>query len=447
MSNDEKKPELIGLLKKSLFEIKKLKLKQAQSEEPIAVIGMACRFPGGANSPEAYWEMLKTGRDGISEVPADRFDIDYYYDPDPNAAGKINTRKGGFLDLSIRDFDAEFFGITPREAQHLDPQQRLLLEITWEALERAGIAISCLENTKTSVYVGLAATEYLSLLEKNIGEEDIDAYFATGNAGSTATGRLSFLLGLQGPNAAVNTACSSSLVALDLGCESLRNGSAEIALVGGVNVMLMPDMFISFSKGGMLSSDGYCKTFDKRADGYSRGEGCGMVVLKRLPDAKKDHDRILAVIRATGVNQDGASSGLTVPNGESQVKLIRSVMAKARVSSSDIDMIEAHGTGTALGDPIEVRAIGATYGKHRDKSHPLILNSVKANIGHLEAAAGIAGLIKVILTLQHQMIPTQPCVSHKEHQSLANQSLHHVHNKRTALLLMLTNPFRDQYQS
>jgi polyketide synthase PksN len=375
-----------------------------QVNEPIAIIGLGCRFPGGANNPEAFWDLLSRGGDGISEIPQDRWDADEFYDPNPETPGKMITKLGGFLNVDVRAFDAEFFGISPKEAEYLDPQQRLLLEVSYEALESAGISSNSLDGSATSVLIGLCSHDYLDLITESGNKNLITPYFATGNAASTATGRVSYFFGLQGPNFAIDTACSSSLVALDQACQSLQRGDAHMALAGGVNLILSPNLSIDFSKAGMLAVDGHCKTFDAGADGYVRGEGCGIVVLKRLSDAKRDGDHILAVIKACGVNQDGASSGLTVPNGEAQEALIRSVLEKAQLKGADIDYVEAHGTGTALGDPVEVRAIGVTYGQ-RDAAHPLKLGSVKTNIGHLEGAAGIAGIIKTVLALQHEAIP------------------------------------------
>jgi acyl transferase domain-containing protein/surfactin synthase thioesterase subunit/acyl carrier protein len=375
-----------------------------QTDEPIAIIGMSCRFPGGANNPEAYWKLLERGGDAIVEVPKSRFDVLSFYDPDPQAPGKMNTKLGGFLDTDVSLFDAKFFKISPKEAQYMDPQQRLLLEVSYEAILSSGIAPQALEGSATGVFIGICSRDYMDLLNAMGNKGLISPYMATGNMFSTASGRISYVFGLRGPNFAIDTACSSSLVAIDQACESLRTGNANLALAGGVNLILSPDLSIDFSKAGMLAPDGHCKTFDASADGYVRSEGCGIVVLKRLSDAKRDGNNILAVIKASNINQDGASSGLTVPNGDAQESLIRGTLAKAKLKGADIDYLEAHGTGTSLGDPIEVRAIGAAYGE-RDISHPLKLGSVKTNIGHLEGAAGIAGVIKVILALLHEAIP------------------------------------------
>ncbi|MBP5971177.1 SDR family NAD(P)-dependent oxidoreductase [Brasilonema sp. CT11] len=372
--------------------------------EPIAIIGMGCRFPGGADDPEAFWQLLKNGVDAIAEVPKQRWDIDDYYDPNPDTPGKISTRRGGFLS-QVDGFDAEFFGISPREASSLDPQHRLLMEVSWEALENAAQAPERLLNTATGVFIGICNTDYLNLISDLADRKYLDAYTGTGNSPSAAAGRLSYSLGLTGVSVAVNTACSSSLLAVHLACQSLRQRECRMALAGGVSLILTPEIGIICSKAQMLSPDGRCKTFDAAADGYVRGEGCGIVVLKRLSDALADKDNILAVIRGTAANQDGRTSGLTVPNGPSQQSVIRQALANGGVLPSQVSYVETHGTGTALGDPIEVGALGAVFGKDRLSDQPLQIGSVKTNIGHLEGAAGIAGLIKVVLGLQHQQLP------------------------------------------
>lgn len=367
--------------------------------EPIAIIGMSCRFPGGANDPEQYWRLLADGIDAVGPVPNNRWNPDLYYDPDPDAPNKTYNCDGGFLNEPVDQFDADFFGITPREANHLDPQQRLLLEVGWEAIEHAGTSAASLIGTNTGVFVGISGVDYVkqSALECSFA----DGYSATGNAHSAAAGRLSYTMGLQGPCVAMDTACSSSLVALHLACMSLRNRECDAALAGGVNLMLTPLTTVLFSKLRMLSPSGRCRTFDAAADGYVRGEGCGIIFLKRLSDAIANDDRLLAVLRGTAVNQDGRSAGLTVPNGPAQQKVIRRALTFA--SPDDVDYVEAHGTGTALGDPIEMHALKAVFASGRKK--PLYVGSVKTNIGHLEAAAGIAGIIKVVLALQKQQIP------------------------------------------
>ncbi|MGO9382429.1 MAG: type I polyketide synthase, partial [Mycobacterium sp.] len=373
-----------------------------RSDEPIAIVAVACRFPG-APDPDALWEVLSGGVDTIREVPDDRFDIDEFYDPDPETPGKIYSRFGGFLD-GIDGFDPEFFGISPREAVWMDPQQRLMLEIAWEGLERAGYSPAALRGSRSGIFVGVAANEYSQLLSAN-SVEKIEPHFITGNALNAISGRVAFALGLEGPAVAVDTACSSSLVAVHQACQALHSGDCDLALAGGVNVLLSPVSIIAASRARMLSPVGRCKTFDATADGYVRSEGCGILVLKRLSDAVRDGDRVCAVIRGSAVNQDGASSGLTVPNGGAQQRLITAALARAGLAGGDVDYLEAHGTGTALGDPIEVQAAGAVYGAARDADRPLLIGSVKTNIGHLESASGVAGLIKVVLSLQHEVLP------------------------------------------
>ncbi|HXS84627.1 MAG TPA: SDR family NAD(P)-dependent oxidoreductase, partial [Mycobacterium sp.] len=373
-----------------------------RTDEPIAIVAVSCRFPG-APDPEAYWELLSGGVDAIREIPDDRFDVDDYYDPDPEAPGKIYTRYGGYLDR-IDGFDPEFFGISPREAVWMDPQQRLMLEIAWEGLERAGYAPASLRGSRTGVFVGVAANEYSQLLNTN-SVETIEAHFITGNALNVIAGRVAFALGLEGPAMAVDTACSASLVAVHQACQALHSGDCDMALAGGVNVLVSPASIVATSRARMLSADGRCKTFDAAANGYARSEGCGILVLKRLSDAERDGDQICAIIKGSAVNQDGASSGLTVPNGGAQQRLIATTLARAGVEGRDVDYLEAHGTGTSLGDPIEVQAAAAVYGAGRDANNPLLIGSAKTNIGHLESAAGIAGLIKVVLSLQHQVLP------------------------------------------
>ncbi len=374
----------------------------ARSDEPIAIIAVSCRFPGAPN-PEAFWDLLSGGVNAIREVPEDRFDIDEFYDPDPDAAGKTYTRFGGFLD-GIDGFDPEFFGISPREAVWIEPQQRLMLETVWEGLERAGYSPASLRGSRTGIFAGVAANEYAHLLSAE-SIDKIEPYFITGNALNAISGRVAFALGLEGPAVAVDTACSSSLVAVHQAVQALHSGDCDLALAGGVNVLLSPVTIVAASRARMLSPVGQCKTFDASADGYVRSEGCGILVLKRLSDAQRDGDRIAAVIPGSAVNQDGASSGLTVPNGGAQQRLIATALARAGLSGGDVDYLEAHGTGTPLGDPIEVQAAGAVYGTSRDANRPLLMGSVKTNIGHTESASGAAGLIKVVLSLQNSVLP------------------------------------------
>ncbi|MFC1975071.1 type I polyketide synthase [Chloroflexota bacterium] len=371
--------------------------------EPIAIVGLSCRFPGEANDPESFWQLLHNGVDAITEVPSNRWDIATYYDPDPEAPGKMYTRWGGFLE-EVDQFDSQFFSIAPREAVSLDPQHRLLLEVSWEALERAGYAPNKISGSRTGVFVGITANDYSQLLERG-GPRYINSYRLTGNPLNFASGRLSYTFGLQGPSIAVDTACSSSLVTVHLACQSLRTNECRMALAGGVNLILTPENTITTSKAKMLSPDGRCKTFDASADGIGRAEGCGIVVLKRLSDARADGDNILALIRGSAVNQDGPSSGLTVPNGLAQEALLREALANAGVEPHQVSYIEAHGTGTSLGDPIEARALGTVFAQGRAEDNPVVIGSAKTNIGHTESAAGIAGLIKVVLALQHQEIP------------------------------------------
>ncbi len=381
----------------------KIEAARRQENEPIAVVGIGCRFPGGAGSPDAFWDLLREGRDAVREVPADRWDIDAFYDPDPDRPARMSVRSGGFLD-EIAGFDAPFFGISPREATSMDPQQRLLLEVAWEALEHAGIAADRLAGSPTGVYVGVCNSDYFQRLLQH-GRAAIDPYIASGNAYSVAAGRLAYCLGLQGPAIAVDTSCSASLAALHIACRSLRSGEISLALCGGVNIICAPETNIALSKAHMLAPDGRCKTFDEKADGYARGEGCGIVVLRRLSDALANEERIIGVIQGTASNQDGRSGGLTVPNGRAQEAVIRAALADAGIAARDIDYIEAHGTGTSLGDPIEVRAVSAALGAGRQMEDAVAIGSVKTNIGHLESAAGIAGLIKVLLSLQNERIP------------------------------------------
>lgn len=369
------------------------------TREPIAIIGMSCRFPQAAN-PQAFWDLLRNGVDAISEVPADRWDVDAYYSSD-SASGKVTSRWGGFLE-NVDLFDTHFFGISPREATRMDPQQRLLLEVSWEALENAFISPATLAGTRTGVFVGISSNDYSRLQFDDA--EKIDAYAGTGNAHSIAANRLSYFYDLHGPSMAVDTACSSSLVAAHLACQSLQNGESDLCVVGGVNLILTPELTITFSQARMLSPDGRCKTFDASADGYVRGEGCGVIILKRMSDAIRDGDNILALIRGSAVNQDGRSNGLTAPNGLAQQDVIRQALANAQVAPHQIGYVEAHGTGTPLGDPIEMASLHAVLDDGQTNSRVLV-GSVKTNIGHLESAAGIAGLIKSVLAMQNEAIP------------------------------------------
>jgi acyl transferase domain-containing protein len=374
----------------------------AQQDENIAVIGIGCRIPGAGEGPDRFWSLLANGTDAITEVPADRWDAASYFDPDPDKSGRTSTKFAATLN-GIDLFDAPFFSIARREAIHMDPQQRLLLEVCWETLEHSGYSPRRLLASPTGVFVGISTTDYHAMLLER-GEEAIDAYLATGTAHSIAAGRISYALGLQGPSIAVDTACSASLVAVHLAAQSLRANECRLALAGGVNAILSPEVTIALSKAHMMAPDGRCKAFDSRANGFVRGEGCAVIVLKRLSDAIEDRDNILAVLRGSALNQDGRSSGLTAPNGKAQENVIRAALEKARVAPAEIDYIEAHGTGTELGDPIEAHALSEIFGA-APREKPLVVGSVKTNLGHLEAAAGVAGLIKVILSLQHDEIP------------------------------------------
>ncbi|MDP7340250.1 MAG: polyketide synthase, partial [Vicinamibacterales bacterium] len=392
------------LMREALETIEQLQVRlRARSElrsEPLAIVGVGCRFPG-ASDPKAFWRLLREGRDAITEVPPTRWDVDAWYDPDPDAAGKVSTRFGGFLD-GVETFDAAFFGITPREARSLDPQQRLLLETAWAALESAGIPPDSLRDSAGGVFVGIGGVDYFRRLAARPPDE-IDAYMASGNAHSTASGRLSFQLGLRGPSLSVDTACSSSLVAVHLACQSLRRGECDLALAAGANVMLCPEVHVNHSRARMLAPDGRCKAFDSAADGFVRSEGCGVVVLKRMSDALRDRDPVLAVIRGSAVNQDGRTAALTVPNGPAQTEVMRAALREAQIEAAGVSYVESHGTGTALGDPIEAGALAEVFGGGRES--PLLVGSVKTNVGHTEAAAGVAGLIKVVLALQAEEIP------------------------------------------
>ncbi|MGB3292557.1 MAG: type I polyketide synthase [Phormidesmis sp.] len=367
----------------------------------IAIIGLGCRFPG-ADSPEAFWQLLQTGVDAIQTVPASRWDTDHFYESTPASPGKMNTCWGGFLD-QVDQFDPQFFGISAREAKQMDPQQRLLLEVSWEALEKAGQAPDQLAGSDTGVFMGISHSDYAQLQFNQLPQ--LSAYSGTGNALSIAANRLSYLLDFRGPSWSVDTACSSSLVAVHQACHSLRQGDCSMALAGGVNLVLTPQMTVTFSQARMMAPDGRCKTFDAEADGYVRGEGCGVVVLKRVDDAHRDGDPILAVIRGSAVNQDGRSNGLTAPNGPAQQAVIRQALENARVTPDQIGYVEAHGTGTSLGDPIEMNALKSVLVPGRSPEQRCWIGSVKTNLGHLEAAAGIAGLIKGVLSLQHEAIP------------------------------------------
>ena len=370
--------------------------------EPIAIIGVGCRLQGEVNGPDALWEMMAARRTAVTPVPDDLWDA--FDDGSPQTAAALagTTRWGSFLG-DIAGFDADFFGIAPGEADYIDPQQRLMLEVTVEALEHAGIPAESLQRSQTGVFVGACVSEYGFLASRDLSQ--VDVWTGTGGALSIIANRLSYFLDLRGPSLTVDTACSSSLVAVHLACQSLRTGQSELAIAGGVNLLLSPVVTRSFDQAGAMSPTGACHAFDASADGFVRGEGCGVAVLKRLSDALRDGDEVLAVVRGSAVNQDGRSNGLMAPNPAAQAAVLRAACADADVEPSDVDYVEAHGTGTLLGDPIEARALGAVYGRGRQPEAPLLVGAVKTNLGHLEAAAGIVGLIKTALAVQRGEIP------------------------------------------
>lgn len=391
-------------VKRALVEIERLQQEvdslRQQRHEPLAIVGMACRFPGGVVDPPSFWSLLEEGREGIIKIPPERWDIDALFHPDPTHAGSIASRWGGFLD-AIDQFDPGFFGISPREAVAMDPQQRLLLEVVWEGLETAGLTADEVRGTATGVFVGVCSSDYERLHYRD--PATIDFYSGTGSVPNAIAGRLAYVFDLHGPALVVDTACSSSLVAVHLASQSLRNGECDLALAAGVNLFILPERHICASRMQMLAPDGRCKTFDARADGFVRSEGCGVVLIKRLSDALAAGDPIRALIRGSAINQDGRTVGLTAPNVHAQRSVLQQALANARVDPGDVTFIETHGAGTSLGDPIEVEALASVYGQ--PSAAPCTLGAVKTNIGHTEAAAGIASVIKTVLALEHAVIP------------------------------------------
>ena len=373
-----------------------------KSKEKIAIIGIGCRFPGGVNDTESFWKLLVEGREGVCDVPADRWNVERFYDPEPGLVGKSVAKRGGFIE-GIDQFDPQFFGISPREAPYIDPQQRLLLETAWESIEDAGLVLDFEKGTDIGVFVGISHNDYQGLQHTSTDRTGISSHTPTGSAHSIAANRISYCLNLTGPSIAMDTACSSALTAVHVACEHILAGHCNVAMAGGVTVMINPDGFIGFSQAGMLSPEGKCKAFDASANGFVRGEGAGMVLMKRLSDAIADGDPIHAVIIGSSVNQDGHTNGISLPSPDAQSRLVSDACVNAGIDPSSIGYDEAHGTGTAVGDPIEAHALAEALCGNREE--PLVIGSVKTNLGHLETASGVAGLLKAALVLKHGRIP------------------------------------------